>query len=748
MNSYLPRRHVFAFSLMSAALASGAQAQTVITWVGLGNGDWYNGANWDLGRAPGSNDDVVNSTSSMITLSAFAEVGSLTSTGAFTLSGYLRGSPSRSRLIQVDNDFHLSGRIEGMDVLGTSNTLMHFSGGASFDYVSFLGSTRTQGGSARIFGYSEIRGAVQSGGSEWVLWLGNSLGVGAGGTFSGTGVVRDDSIPDRNNPRPAFLLNNGTVRASGGDLALGNYVHGLGGMSGEGTWEADSGSRLILRRTSITGNGLGAKLVQNGGSIVLEGSSALYGHYRVAQAHVDGGLLNATFSDAAFNFATNGSNRIVNSTFDGPASFTGSLAVVTGLNTIKGNAQISMSDLVFQNSATPMLEVTPTGSLVGAVRMSAGSDGTRLLNNGVVRASGGTMSVELQNAYGEGSWEAAPDGELNLYGIVTGTGQGGKFTNKGGLVRVWNRVNGHFRNAEVRSEGATFEASFEKAEITGAATFRYGYFGGPTKIGQQSSYQVLGTMVMNGPVTIGENASIRLFDESQLNIEAGGSFVGTGSVSRNSLRTYLNSAGEIRSSGGNLSIGTYSNTVSGLTQADAGTVLTFDGPVTQNGGTSRAEGRLWFNYGIDLNAGRLEGGEVFGLSSIRNHGGTLAPGIGVGRMTSLYDVNFGQAATLEIDIQSIGSFDELRVGQDANLNGTLSVLGSPGTAFPQGTRFRILTTNRFVYGRFAVVPDPGQWTVHYGLNYVELEAVPEPATVVSLALGGLALLRRRRTERR
>ena len=71
------------------------------------------------------------------------------------------------------------------------------------------------------------------------------------------------------------------------------------------------------------------------------------------------------------------------------------------------------------------------------------------------------------------------------------------------------------------------------------------------------------------------------------------------------------------------------------------------------------------------------------------------------------------------------------------------MLGPPGSGFAYGTRFRILNTVGFVYDRFAVVPDPAQWTVHYGLNHVELEAVPEPSTMIALGLGGLTLLRRR-----
>lgn len=748
MHSRLPRILFvsFALPLFSLVLTRSASAQTIITWVGSGDGDWSNAANWDLNRAPGFMDNVVNPTGFTTTLNTYAEIGSFTSAGIFNLSGFLKGAPVGTRKLRVDNEMFHNGRIEWMDIEGTANTLMHLSGGSTFDSVTFLGTTRTSGGTATLDNYNEIRGSVQSGDSEWVLWRGNNLGIAAGGTFYGTGVVRDFAIPDRNNPRPGFVINNGTIRAEGGFLVLGDFNRGLGGMSGEGVWSATTGSELILRRTSLTGTGQGARLLEEGGMITLDGDSALYGTFRNAEAFVNGGLLNASFSNANFDFSTTGTNRIVDSTFNGPTELTGFFAQVTGVNKLNGETKVGMGELLFANSGSSTLEIASTGTLVGSVLLrTTGFAPSTLVNDGVVRAENGNLSVQLQNSAGEGNWEAGPGGTLDLYGTVSGTGQGARFLNKGGQVRVWNQVNGHFREAEMRSEGATFDASFDKAEITGLARIRNGYFNGPTKIANQSIFQVLGTMVVNGDATVESGTQITLFDEAKLNIGPNGSLVGNGTVIRNSVRTYFKSEGEVRSSGGNLFIGTYNNEISGLTQADAGTTLNFNGPLTQTGGVTRAIGQIWMQNGIDLNAGRLEGGQVFGLGTIRNNGGTIAPGVGVGTMTTLFGVEFGSASTLEIDIQNVGSFDQLRVGTDAMLNGTLSVLGAPSSDFAYGTRFRILNTVGFVYDRFAVVPDPAQWTVHYGLNYVELEAVPEPSTVIALGLGGLALLRRRKS---
>lgn len=153
-------------------------------------------------------------------------------------------------------------------------------------------------------------------------------------------------------------------------------------------------------------------------------------------------------------------------------------------------------------------------------------------------------------------------------------------------------------------------------------------------------------------------------------------------------------------------------------------------------------GNRFVNRGLVKGTGRLV--QVEGASFVNE--GVVAPGTSPGVMAITRTFAQAQSGVLQIELggRTVGQYDRLSVEGRAELGGTLQVSFFGGFTATAGDRFRVLVSGERV-GQFAVVPNSNQWRVIYGNTFVDIEAVPEPATMVALALGAAALVRRRRT---
>ena len=140
-------------------------------------------------------------------------------------------------------------------------------------------------------------------------------------------------------------------------------------------------------------------------------------------------------------------------------------------------------------------------------------------------------------------------------------------------------------------------------------------------------------------------------------------------------------------------------------------------------------------------------------------GGEVHPAAGIGLMDFGGDAVFGPRSFTYIELDpraALPAHDRIVVEGDLMLDGTLVVesAATPAWLIP-GQRLEIIDVMGTAAGRFFGLDEGDQVDIFGGVplhityiggdgNDVELYAVPEPATLALLALGGLALLRRRR----
>ncbi|MFP4358665.1 MAG: autotransporter-associated beta strand repeat-containing protein, partial [Puniceicoccaceae bacterium] len=216
---------------------------------------------------------------------------------------------------------------------------------------------------------------------------------------------------------------------------------------------------------------------------------------------------------------------------------------------------------------------------------------------------------------------------------------------------------------------------------------------------------------------------------------------------------------------------TGANTYTGGTTVTAGTLL-----ANNSSGSATGTGNVTVNSGATLGGSGTIGGDV-----TVEDGGTLAPGNSIESLATNGDLTLNDGSTFAYEVDSSaapGSVADLMVVDgDLNLDGTVELtiddLASSETPFALGTTFSLINySGEWNGGLFtfdSISLSDGDrftaglnlWEIDYnasagGVNFtddnisgsfVNLSAVPEPATFLPLAAGFgivLIMLRRRR----
>jgi fibronectin-binding autotransporter adhesin len=399
------------------------------------------------------------------------------------------------------------------------------------------------------------------------------------------------------------------------------------------------------------------------------------------------------------------------------------------------SAQQTTLNATSTTAASPINAISFNGSITAATGIAVNSllfSGAHTLNSsgasapGLAINSGAVASLTANDAAIGGGWSS----------LILGNGEG--------IVTVGSRNLIIDTPVDVTSGGGLTKAGAGTLTLTAANLYT-----GVTRING-------GTLQVGNGGTTGSIASTSsvvndgalVFNRSN---ELGADFA-------------ISGAGTLTKLGAGVLTLTGTNTYSGLTSVNAGTLLV----------SGSLAGAVAVNNGSTLGSSTGATGGSVGSITV-NDGGTLAPGASTGILTTGGNLTLNSGSTFKLEINGTGAgtgYDQQVVGGDVFLNGPVS-LALAGTYTGVDDIFTIILNNGShavggTAGMFAGYANDSiltlgaqQFRISYfdnastpefemvGGNDVSLLAVPEPSVALTL-LGGLGLLLglRRRHPRR
>jgi len=189
--------------------------------------------------------------------------------------------------------------------------------------------------------------------------------------------------------------------------------------------------------------------------------------------------------------------------------------------------------------------------------------------------------------------------------------------------------------------------------------------------------------------------------------------------------------------------------VLGLTKRGTGQVVldqanTYTGPTTVSAGTLLVNGSLASGSTVTVAGGTLGGTGTINGPVIVDLAGTLAPGASIDTLEVGATTLNG---TFLVDVDANGTSDLLAVTGNLALGGASILTIVDPLKLVLGKTYTIATygTRSGTFGGGTNLPAPSPWYVDYGTGSNDkITLTPEPATLALLALGGLALILRRK----
>jgi hypothetical protein len=484
-----------------------------------------------------------------------------------------------------------------------------------------LGGTFTQ-----AFDASSLGGTTTITGLQVHMQDGSSLTVESGASLTGTGNV------SRTNDNSS-LINNGSVRASGGDF----FIDPRGASGGSGSYSAALGSRLIIR-----GN--------------LTGDDATVEHDE-GQILVDAGSLLGSFDRLEADFTGNGNNLFSGLTVTSGFAIGGTFVRAFDTSVVNGDSSIAGTQVQQQNAS--VFRVASGGTLSGTGNFSRTNDNSTFTNNGTVTATGGDLFIDPRGTSGgTGTYEASTGARLILRGNLAGNGATLQH-NDGEVLVDSGALSGTFAKLESNFTG-NGNNIFTGISVAGTAALA------------GSFVRAAGDSSLNGTSTI-SGLQVQMLNESTFSIGADGSLSGTGNFSRvNDVSTFTND-GTVTAEGGDLFIdprGTSGG--SGTYQAAEDSRLILRGNLAGSNATvQHGEGEFV------VDAGFISGSFDKFEANFTGNGNNLISAITVdgpaalgGSFTRAFGANsFNGASTIaDVNIQT-QDFSSITIGADGSLTG-------------------------------------------------------------------------------
>ncbi len=560
----------------------------------------------------------------------------------------------------------------------------------------------------------------------------------------------------------------GDLTIDGGTLVAANSVIGEG-AAGDGTVTINNGGSVTVNGLLKVGNnGIGRINLIDGSLTVTAGGLRLA---ETTNANAEGiltigdGTTSPVLSVSGGNFETanNGTGTVTmnSGTFH---QLTNNIIVGQGPNS---NATFTLNDGLIDIQNQLRIANKGTGLFVqngGTVNVGTALDLANDANNdadATYTMTGGVLNVGDRVANNLVIGNANRAGSTALFEMIDGT----LTTSKG--IRIAN-TGANSSGKMTIGDGSTAPTitingdNFEVADNgTGEVVFNSGTLvmnRNNLLVGQAAGSQA--TFTMNGGLIDLRPAFAAVADHGRLRTNAG-----TGIFTLNAGTVYVgndldlsdNAAGglTLNINGGQMIVGLDVNYRNNGTDAInlAGGLLDLTG-----GNVNFATGTADFNF----TGGRLQDVGTFGSTLVQN-GGTLAPGqlAGTMAMTGGYAQNAG---VLEIEIGGLdqgNEYDFLDVSGTADLDASLQVRLTGGFDPQLGDSFDVVTAAGInILTGFTLdqsLLDPSQQYFAYRVipggngQILRLQLVPEPSTIVTAALGLVALIalawRRRRIAR-
>ncbi len=561
-----------------------------------------------------------------------------------------------------------------------------------------------------------------------------TVGAGGAGGDGGNGITAT-----------AITITNAGSTIQGGNGGVGGLgsdaVRAAAGLGGVGI----TGSNLVVINSGTIAGGLSGAGVQanavvfTGGTNVFElrAGGFLTGNVVAVNGGTDtlrlGGSTNASFNTTLIgstyqNFANLQKTGTSTWTLLNASTFTGPVNITAGTLRFDNDAALGTGTVTIQNGATLLAgggdrAIGNNTTLVGTATIDSGANSLRM--NGIISGTG-TLTKE-------------GTGQLFLNG--TNNYSGGTVINNGQVVTVIDSALGVAAPMTINNNASldTFSSNLNFTSLnTGPNTTITNSFGALTGTLNVQSGNVAG-LITNGAGAVAlVKTSEGVLTITGANTYSGGTNItggtvalgngaalGTGNVSINNATLKAAASGINMANatviGGTATVdsGTGTFTLSGvisgtgaLSKTGTGTLIltgtnTYSGLTNVNGGTLEVDGVLP-NSLVTVNAG----GTLSGIGKIGDPiigaGGTLAPGNAAnpyGTLTLADNLVFQPGSFFAVNVNGAGQSSKASVtnGATAQINGGTVRLNALGGRFKPSTTYTILTAPAGVNGQFAGV---------------------------------------------
>src|SRR6266705_3403479 len=533
----------------------------------------------------------------------------------------------------------------------------------------------------------------------------------------GAGGLADSSVGGTNTVSLAMTFGatrTVTVSNAATTLTISGNINGAGGLTKSG-----AGTVALSAANTYTG-----VTTVNGGTIAIAadaGLGAVPGAPTAGKLTFGGGTLRTT---ASFTLAANrgialtgagtiSTNPGTTLTYGGiiagasplTKAGTGTL-IVSGANTYTGATAISAGTLQLgaTNAVPSGSAVTVSGgaifdlrgfsdaigSLAGAGTVTSGAAGAVVLTAGGNNSST-TFSGVMQNGSGTVALTKTGTGTLTLSGANT---YSGATTVSAGVLDVQNNTAlGATAGATTVAGGAALQLDGSGLVVAEPVTLN-----GTGIAGGGALRQLANTNTWSGAITLGSAARVNA-DAGTLTVSGGitngGYLLTVGGAGNTTISTTaISGAGGLTTEGTGTVTLSANNTYTGTTTVSAETLVV-------NGSQSSSA--------VSLNGGTLGGTGTVGAITSTTSGGTVAPGVGVGILSS-GNVNWSSGSpgfVVQLNGTTAGTgYDQLNVTGTVNL-GSATLSGTLGFSPPNGTSFTIINNDGSdaVIGTFAGLPE-------------------------------------------